>query len=81
MKQLDIVIFIDMDGILFDYYMYSFVVVVFILDKLKMQGMFVILNISKMFLEMVELCEKIGLKGLFIIENGVVVFIFYGFFE
>lgn len=45
-------VFIDMDGILLDYYIYLFDVVKFVLNVLDEKNIFVIFIISKMFVEL-----------------------------
>lgn len=73
-----IVVFSDLDGILLDYDIYLFEVVLFVVKWLNQLGILLILNFSKICFEMEVIQQQFNNVVFFIVENGVVLVVFVG---
>lgn len=69
----DIIFFTDMDGTLLDHYTYSYEPVIPTLQQLRNNGIPVIANTSKTFLELLDIRSHLGNTDPFIFENGAAI--------
>lgn len=74
-EMLVLFVFIDFDGMFFDYDDYLWCGVSVVVECLCMSGVLFIFVLSKMRLEMEMLCRELGNDYVFVVENGGVIYL------